>query len=139
VEGGEAIMMGVGVAVFLWAFGFVSRRFERQADVFAARVMEREGGSGEGGSGGRGRVGKHGATLFASALERVAVVNNIPVGAWSWCHGSIGTRMKFLEGMSGDAERTPRFDRGMRWLYWGLVAALVGAGVWTAMVMGWER
>lgn len=40
------IMMAGGITLFFVLFGFVSRKFERQADVFAARVMEgmRQGG-----------------------------------------------------------------------------------------------
>jgi STE24 endopeptidase len=77
---------------------------------------------------GKSYVGHYGATVFASALHRVAVVNNIPVKAWSWCHGSISTRMAYVRGLSSDPALTCRFDRFMRWVYVTLAALLLAAG-----------
>ncbi len=200
-----SLMMGT----FLLLFGYVSRKFERQADVYAARTMQMRhvqqspdgasierivdsssgpilpsaGTPGEGQGGGllrQGRsnsmraigaiepppqpsprvpgeaenvavaqraasdarplsqpfvsfVGPYGASLFASALRRVAVVNNIPVGARSWCHGSIATRMEYLQGLSADPQRTTRFDHFMRRLYASIIAALVVSATVFAM------
>lgn len=139
---------------FLLLFGFVSRRFERQADVFAARTMESSrasvpgssasqvllaarqlslaAGGADGGTlalygGGmpeNGHVGRYGAHIFGAALQRVAVVNNIPVKARSWCHGSIAARMQYLRELSADPARTARFDRFMLFLYGALVFGL---------------
>ncbi len=89
------------MTLFLLLFGALSRRCERQADVYAARTMEmlkaEEPLTSEGlfdsrqlatlGAGplippraaGQTPVGRHGARLFASALRRVATINNIPV------------------------------------------------------------
>jgi len=61
------------------------------------------------------------------------VINNIPVAARSWCHGSIAKRMKYLEHLSADPLHTTRFDRFMSKLYVALVLALVVCGAW-AMV-----
>jgi STE24 endopeptidase len=146
----ELVISLASVGLFFLAFGFLSRRFERQADVFAARTMEREGegfrvqGSGHARSPAASssspeprtpnpepsHVGPYGAAVFASALRRVATINNIPVAARSWCHGSIATRMRALENMSADPGRTSRFDRVMRRLYVALLAALVCLGTW---------
>lgn len=140
---------------FLLLFGFVSRRFERQADVFAARTMEssragvpassasdvllaaRQLSLAAGGTAGagtlairggslpeNGHVGRYGATIFGAALQRVAIVNNIPVKSRSWCHGSIATRMQYLRELSADPARTARFDRFMLFLYGALVFGL---------------
>jgi hypothetical protein len=81
-------------------------------------------------------VGEYGAALFASALERVAIVNNIPVAARSWCHGSIASRMRTLTSMSADPSHTHRFDRFMGRLYVTMIALLVlcGAAAWIANV-----
>jgi hypothetical protein len=81
-----------------------------------------------------GSGGAYGATLFASALERVAVVNNIPIASRSWCHGSIAKRMAYLRHLSNDPGHTHRFDRVMRRLYWGLILALLVTGTWTVLV-----
>ena len=165
-ETAQDIMIGGAYLFkFLLLFGFVSRRFERQADVFAARTMEmsrrpaphpaafdasaatcqlpvpalafaRSGAlvlaSPQLPQVSRrprrtlesGHVGHYGASIFGSALHRVAIVNNIPVAARSWCHGSIATRMKYLSDLSADPAHTERFDRFMLFLYGALVFAL---------------
>jgi STE24 endopeptidase len=184
----ELVTTLVGFTGFVIAFGYVSRRFERQADVFAARTIERMfSGSGyfaaqanpddpsttfvaqglakvpSGAGGGenqlalqpksqpKSHVGRFGASIFASALERVAVINNMPLGPrgrWeggplrrlayvlecmtdatnNWLHGSITQRMRALHGMSSDPSHTHRFDRRMARLYVTLVVALVLSG-----------
>lgn len=152
-----AVLLAGAMGVFALLFGFVSRKFERQADVFAARtiqeisaaetaenpvaaqamlesraahtvVLEREQSA--------DYVGRRGAAVFCSALERVAAVNNIPVAARSWCHGSIAKRMRFLEFLSRDSRRTAQFDRFMRRLYLVLVVCLLGLGAWTLVAIG---
>jgi hypothetical protein len=81
-------------------------------------------------------VGEYGAAVVGSALHRVAQINNIPVAAHEWLHGSIQQRMRYLHELSGDASRTRRFDLAMRRLYWGLVLTVVGLGVWCFVQMG---
>jgi STE24 endopeptidase len=143
------------VGLFFVAFGFLSRRFERQADVFAARTIEQEIrqeiASARGATVERStlpplppappppapasHVGKDGAAVFARALERVAKINNIPARAWSWCHGSIEGRARAVNDMGADPARTSRFDRAMRRLYVGLLASLVGLGTWAWLIL----
>ena len=178
-------MAGAEMALFAVFFGFVSRRFERQADVYAARTIqahhERGGGAGTRGSGvwilhsnpqaqaiggdmaasgmataaldtaeiiapppeappavilttpataSRSYVGEYGAAVVAGALQRVARINNIPVAAREWLHGSIASRMRYLRELAADAGRTHRFDKYMRRLYWALLAVLVAGGTW---------
>lgn len=162
-ESAQALLFGTMFVVkFLILFGFVSRRFERQADVFAARTIEDhrlrpvvELVPAESLLSARqlatvgvpcpssvlprravwrradpGHVGEYGATLFGSALHRVAVVNNIPVKARSWCHGSIAKRMEYLAHLSRDPLHTARFDRFMLWLYGSLVFALFASAAY---------
>jgi STE24 endopeptidase len=163
-ETSQAIfLMGLALAVYAMVFGYVSRRLERQADVFAARTIETDflAGMGAGeemllpaatggdalgatavlaaprsvGARGSSFVGEHGAATFCSALERVASVNNIPVAARSWCHGSIAKRMRFISELGIDRGKTRGFDRSMKRLYVGMSACILGLGVWTALVM----
>lgn len=115
-----AIATVLGAGVFFLAFGYLSRRFERQADVFAARTLQETETPGD-----QSYVGQHGATLFSSALHRVAVVNNIPETARSWCHGSIAKRMNYLHDLSLDPAHTFRFDRAMGRVRAMLLTALV--------------
>jgi hypothetical protein len=108
---------------------------------------------------GRSYVGPTGATIFASALRRVAVINNMPLeprGRWeggplrrldyllervgeltgNWLHGSIPSRMRTLQHMSADPAHTHHFDRRMARLYVTLLVALVvsGALAWLIQV-----
>src|SRR4051812_19897286 len=136
----EQIAAAVGLAMFIVLFGLLSRRFERQADVYAARTMQAHVDRGPvvirhvnpemvtagGGGGGaavamagvgagvaevavgpivsatmvmpaeQSYVGEYGASVVASALNRVARINNIPVAAGEWLHGSIAGRMRYL-------------------------------------------
>jgi STE24 endopeptidase len=155
-----AIMLGAAIGVFALVFGYISRKFERQADVFAARAIQGAAALAPtpapalpaehfqtAGTAiiedpppahGVSIVGRHGAAVFCSALERVAAVNNIPVAARSWCHGSISKRMRFLEFLSRDSRRTAQFDRFMQWLYLVLIVSLLAFGVWTMLALkGW--
>jgi STE24 endopeptidase len=129
---------------FFWVillFGFLSRRFERQADVFAARTMQSmqpgvPGVPGVPGETSRSHVGEYGAKLFTSALGRVAAINNMPTGSYRrwegglrkrfaflmerasdlahhWLHGSIKERQDYLQRISANPAQTFRFDRFM--------------------------
>jgi STE24 endopeptidase len=122
---------------FFFFFGYVSRRFEQQADVYAARMMERQRPAPAppvafapdmpmriADDADTNHVGEYGARLFGSALYRVAVVNNIPIAQWNFSHGSIQGRMEHLREMSMDPTRTRRFDRRMVRVYATLVGAL---------------
>jgi STE24 endopeptidase len=147
-----AILLGAAIGLFALVFGYVSRKFERQADVFAARTIQSTPALQPAGvtagfpeemeeiapmeiESNADHVGRRGAAIFCSALDRVAAVNNIPVAARSWCHGSIAKRMRYLEFLSRDSRRTRDFDRFMRWLYVALIISLLTFGVWTALAM----
>jgi STE24 endopeptidase len=132
----ELIVTAISVGAFLLTFGFLSRRFERQADVYAARTIQSSDAVTPSlpTPSPHSHVGPHGAAIFASALHRVAVINNIPVAARSWCHGSIAKRMKYLHELSADPLHTTRFDRFMGKLYAAMVLALVVCGAWAAAV-----
>jgi STE24 endopeptidase len=114
--------------LFWLGFGYLSRWFERQADVYAARTMERADD--------RSPVGPYGAAVFASALERVAVVNNISISSPNWTHGSIARRMGYIHRIGQDPALTARFDRSIRRVYLGLLLVLAGCGIGAVAVMG---
>jgi STE24 endopeptidase len=134
----DVALPGVGmIGGLLLLFGVLSRFFERQADVYAARTIEwinqtdpapmtpRPPGS---------HVGEYGATIFGSALHRVAMINNIPIASRTLTHGSISDRIEYLRAMSGDPARTRRFDRFMTWVYIALLTGLMACGIWAALV-----
>lgn len=147
-------IQGIGVAatVLFWGvgFGWLSRRFERQADLFGARCVTPPGPECrlpcsvhpddqtirtaalpyclE-----EGRVCATGAAVFASALDRVALLNGIPQEEWSWRHSSIGSRIRHLASLAGDPRRADRFDGLIRHIKTAmLVVAVTGlaATVW---------
>jgi len=135
------LLLSLGIAAFLIVFGFLSRRFERQADVFAARTMEAGSGISVPASGNSSNrqpatgnrsscVGPRGAAVFTSALERVAVINNIPIATRSWCHGSIAKRMDYLLHLASDPQRTGQFDRTMARIYTALLAAFAASAAY---------
>ena len=92
-------------------------------------------------------MGRYGASVFTSALRRVASINNIPITpiaaplpgfrnrvahyieglmdlANNWLHGSIAGRMQYLQNLSADPRLTSHFDRTMFWLYCSLLFTL---------------
>ena len=143
-----------GCYLFL-VFGFVSRRCERQADVFGCKAVScadsacsTHGPETALVACGRGLC-RTGVGTFARALERVEAINGStrephpgsrrgPVGwasealrfvaVWlgTWQHGTIARRVEFLRALDGAAER--RFQRRVAVLRWGLLLLLV-AGV----------
>jgi len=126
----------------LYLLGYVSRRFERQADVFAARMMEVNWGwptaqPTEAPKIGveQSYVGQKGMGLFASALNRVAFVNNIPLRARGLFHPSIARRLIYLEEMSQDPIKTSRFDQLMSHLYAAMILVLMTCGTLAAAVL----
>jgi len=130
-----AIVWGVG-------FGWLSRRFERQADLFGARCVTPNGGDEcarpcsvhlESPKGPLvGRVCATGAAIFASALDRVALLNGIPLEEFSWRHSSIGSRIRFLASLAGDPARAVSFERWLKRVKLILIAlSLIGvASLW---------
>jgi Zn-dependent protease with chaperone function len=124
---------GLLVYIFI-VFGFLSRRCERQADLYGCRAV----------SCGRPECVGHddgvaltpraaapcatGVRTFIYALEKVAHVNGIsrdrPGFLQSWQHGSIARRVAFLYGLLNDSRMERRFQRRLALMKWGLVVAL---------------
>ncbi len=73
-------------------FGYVSRAFERDADLFGAESAVDFG-------------------TFARALERIAHINAVSPHTRSWRHGSIASRIAFLE----KAEHSDEVRQRFRW------------------------
>lgn len=132
---GVAVLTGVGL-YFLLVFGFLSRRFERQADVFGCRAV----------SCGRRVCPPHadlnghpnavaptedlcpvGIGIFTHALAEVAALNGMEPAALSWRHGSIMRRIAFLRGLEGHPEAERRFQTGVKRLRLTLAVVLVAA------------
>ncbi|MEP0841672.1 MAG: M48 family metalloprotease [Phycisphaerae bacterium] len=114
----------VVLIVVIWAigFGYVSRRFEWQADLFGARSVTPPAGECdrpcllhgtapiEVPAGAR-PVCATAAILFADALHRIADLNGIPLEARSWRHSSIANRMRLLRAYTYAPLAADRLDR----------------------------
>jgi STE24 endopeptidase len=110
----------LGTYIFV-VFGFLSRRCERQADIYGCRAVSCANRDC------RGHVqgtplppgGQHlcpvGIQTFISALEKVANLNGIsrdrPGRLQSWLHSTIARRVEFLHRLLADPGLEPRFQR----------------------------
>ena len=94
-------------------FGWVSRRFERQADAFAVRHMA----EGE-------HVDADAVGVMTRALERVATLNHVPVARRSWRHGSIAWRQDYLHSLVGTSVDVSPIDRTVTRIKAAALAAL---------------
>lgn len=146
-------VVATGCYLFL-VFGFVSRRCERQADVFGCKAVSCPdpacGGHGPETALVRGGKGlcRTGVGIFARALERVEEINGLArgavtatrgglfgrlagvlrlVGVWlgTWQHSTIARRAAFLRTLADDPAAERQFQRRVTLLRWGLLALLV--------------
>jgi STE24 endopeptidase len=130
---GVALLCVLGL-YFWFVFGQLSRRFERQADIFGSKIV----------SCGLADCPPHtdldhdlsprpvrgrepilcpvGIRIFADALANVARCNGLEQTGRSWRHGSIAHRIAFLEGL----ERHPGLERRFQFGVWRL---RIGLGV----------
>ena len=106
-------LLGLLAGYIFVVFGFISRRCERQADIYGCRTVS--------------------CAAFISALEKVAWLNGIsrdkPGWLSSWQHSTIARRVEFLERISADPALEPRFQRRVGLVKWGLLLCL-GAALW---------
>jgi Zn-dependent protease with chaperone function len=139
-----AVVPFLGVlAIYIFVvFGFLSRRCERQADIYGCRAVScsqfacpgHENGTVVAPEG-RGLCAT-GIRTFIEALEKVARLNGIsrdkPGWLSSWQHSTIARRVEFLQQVCADPEVEPRFQRRVRLVKWSL---LLGLGALLAVVL----
>jgi len=142
----EMGLCGSVVVVWLFLFGYVSRTFERQADVFAAESLSRFFDGKPGGCG-HAQCLRHGVNgsasggddqplcmtasdLVCSALDRAAALNAIPRMARTWRHGSVAGRCQAIIHFSHDPGAFADF-RGQLWrLKLVIFSSAVLSAVW---------
>lgn len=111
VEDPNTGVLVVGVPAFtitLFVFGWVSRRIERQADIFAARHLAMTREEPELAADGQTRFDAGSVGTMINALSRVAELNHAPIHRRSWRHGSIAWRQAHLRSQIGlPVDRTP--------------------------------
>ena len=107
--------LGTAGAALYWAFAFsfVSRRMEIEADLYAVSLTN--------------------TADFVGALERIAFLSGRARSAGSWRHFSIAKRVSFLLACEADGAVRERFERRMRVLR----AALVVLAALSALAAGW--
>ncbi len=146
-----AIILGF-VGVFFWlAFGHLSRRFERQADVFGCRVVScgitdcpphfdlDEGSHGlEPANSLSSGLCPVGIEIFSAALAKVACQNGIDASARSWRHGSIANRLGFLRQLQDDPGRERILQRSVRSLRLMVSLVLLITLILAVLTRSWE-
>jgi STE24 endopeptidase len=112
----EFVMSFAGFALY-WGigFGYFSRAFEREADLFGAESSDD-------------------ARTFAVALERIARINGVSPSARSWRHGSIRSRVEFLYAAATIPEVRQKFKDKILLLKVFLVINLAVAGAAVALL-----
>jgi Zn-dependent protease with chaperone function len=126
-------VVGLLLSYILVVFGFLSRRCERQADVFGCKAV----------SCGRADCPGHdpdapppprlalcptGIRTFIRALERVADINGIsrdrPGFLQSWQHSTIARRVDFLQRLLVEPRAEARFQYRVALVKWSLLLSL---------------
>lgn len=108
VVGHREWYLGLVVLYMFVCFGYLSRRCERQADLFGCRVA--------------------GYSPFIRALEKVADINGIPLKrpGWfaAWQHGTIAERVDFLRRTDIEPALASKFQRRFALVKWTSLASL---------------
>jgi STE24 endopeptidase len=134
----EGVALIGGGLYFLFVFGLISRRFERQADLFGCRAVScghadcpphRDVNLASETTPVASTVCPAGIRICANAMGEVAALNGLDPGAWSWRHGSIARRIAFLESLEGKPEAVRQFQRGVVRLRLVVGLVLLGAAV----------
>lgn len=147
-EFGDGMTYGAGGLFFLgWIlmFGWISRRFERQADVHGALSVDAYGssrlsmaGDSHDSNGNQSALlGHHGAYVMSTALHRIALLNGIAVESRSWRHSSIASRIFFLRHLASreGSLRNYYFNIMLIKIMIVAIVLLSGAGWYLAMKM----
>lgn len=127
LSGFAATVAGVVVSLtaVVLVLGLVSRRFEWQADAFAARHLSQADQESP-------VITHEAASAMSGALARVARLNGMPESRFTWRHGSIAARRRRLGALVGTpADRLP-IDRKVRTVLWLSVLVFVAGAALTA-------
>ena len=130
----EVVSVILSAALWVGVFGLLSRRFERQADVFAASIMsayiqqastECESSVEQDGLNDNTsphRLNREGVKLFGAALQAVARLNGVEPSQRNFRHGSIRSRLNFLDKtlLTGSREIVDRSIGKVKLFIWGL-------------------
>lgn len=102
-------------AAWVFGFGWLSRKLERQSDVSAARLADSDSAP-------------DGTAVFCGALRRIGQLNGIPLNQRNWRHGSITSRIDYLMAMDRPTGPSPpaAIDRQV---------TLIKVGLWVVLAV----
>lgn len=156
------------LAVYIFvAFGFLSRRCERQADIFGCKAVSCDNPHCLGHDmlqdlgPFRGSLCPTGIQTFARALDHVAEINGMQkhrpswasfdwrgkplwifesITSWlgSWQHSTIHRRVEYLRNLAENLDEEPRFQRRLWLLKWALIIFLLAGIVVCGQIYGWD-
>ncbi len=117
----ELLTVSVTGVLWVWLFGMLSRRFERQADVFAAAAVTGNANA---------KLTAEGAACFSDALLKVGRMNGISPSRRNFRHGSIAHRVEYLDSLARSGADCSTVDRSVRRIKIAIwLLAAVGVGV----------
>ncbi len=148
----DLAMIGIGGLLALkWGvvFFWVSRRFERQADLFGVHTLELAGlncqrdcpvhqsaEEAAGRAGGRESICPTAAHVFGDTLYEVGLLNGMSADAWSWRHGSLAGRSRTLQRYAQDPAAIRRFEQHVAWIKRCIALTAVASGLWAGWALG---
>jgi STE24 endopeptidase len=137
----------LGTYIFV-VFGFLSRRCERQADIYGCRAVSCARNDCLGHADDVELVARGqglcptGISTFIDALEKVAHLNGIhrdrPGWLQSWQHSTIARRVDFLQRVLEDPGVERRFQRRVALVKWSLLIGLTTALFLIGKTQGWD-
>lgn len=112
-----AVLFG---GMLLWAagFGWISRRFERQADTFAVQHLSRAEQS--------QAITEQAVHTMSEALRSISRLNHHPTARKSWRHGSIDWRVAYLGTLVGRPIDQCPIDRRVQLICWACAVLFIG-------------
>lgn len=147
----DALPLVLCLALYIFVvFGYLSRRCERQADIYGCRAVSCDDPDCRGHDptvladlqpGRDVPLCPTGIRVFIRALEKVADVNGIsrdrPGFLQSWQHSTIALRVEFLQSLLHEPELEPRFQRRVALVKLGLLVLLGTALVFLLGATPW--
>jgi STE24 endopeptidase len=153
-----AIVGGVLLAKWMVMFGWISRHFERQADIYGVRTLMLTGlechtpcrvhGNPIIEMNPREVLAKDAplcqtaAEYYSATLDQVAILNGIPPEANSWRHGSIADRGRRVVALASDPQSLRRFEARVLRIKIVLAVVSLTSLTWAAIelriwMLGW--
>lgn len=122
----ETSLVLASLGLSLAIMGYVSRRFEWQADAYAAALLSTVEAP-DGSSRPSPAVTPSAVASMQGALTTVAHASGLPLKKFTWRHGSIWVRLQRLSALTNRPIHRLEIDRQVRWLK--VAIALTAAAV----------